>query len=105
MDIKKPQFQQLNNNNHTTKNNLDLLMDITVPVTVELAQVNKQIKDIISLHPGSIIEFDKNIDQPFDLLINGVKVGTGQIIEIGDKFGVRVISIDTYQIKELGEKK
>jgi len=102
MDIKKHKFQQFGDDNSTTKNNLDLLMDINVPVTVELAQTNKTIGDIVSLHPGSIIEFNKNIGQAFDILVSGVKIGTGEIIEIDDKFGVRVISLDKQQIKKLG---
>ena len=75
------------------QNNLELLMDVPLKVTVELGRTHKQIKDILELSQGSIIELDKLAGEPVDILVNNKMVAKGEVVVIDENFGVRVIEI------------
>ena len=74
-------------------NNLNLLMDIPLKVTVELGRTQKQIKDILELSQGSIIELDKLAGEPVDILVNQKLIAKGEVVVIDENFGVRVTDI------------
>ena len=74
-------------------NNLDLLMDVQVVLTVELGRTKKYVKDILSLGEGSILELDKLAGEPVDLFINGKLIAKGEVVVIDENFGVRVTEI------------
>ncbi|GAA0134157.1 flagellar motor switch phosphatase FliY [Paenibacillus sp. YSY-4.3] len=74
-------------------NNLNLLMDIPLKVTVELGRTQKQIKDILELSQGSIIELDKLAGEPVDILVNNKLIAKGEVVVIDENFGVRVTDI------------
>ncbi|NMM51235.1 flagellar motor switch phosphatase FliY [Paenibacillus aquistagni] len=73
--------------------NLNLLMDIPLRVTVELGRTHKQIKDILELSQGSIIELDKLAGEPVDILVNNKLIAKGEVVVIDENFGVRVTDI------------
>ena len=77
----------------TAPSNLDLLIDVPMQVTVELGRTKMQIKDILNLGPGSIIELDKLAGEPVDLLVNGKLIAKGEVVVIDENFGVRVTDI------------
>lgn len=77
----------------TDANNLNLLMDIPLKVTVELGRTQKQIKDILELSQGSIIELDKLAGEPVDILVNNKLIAKGEVVVIDENFGVRVTDI------------
>jgi flagellar motor switch protein FliN len=66
------------------------LLRIGVPVAVTLAAQRKSVQEIIELGPGAIIKFDKTCDEPLELCVGGHPIATGQVVKIGDKFGLRV---------------
>jgi flagellar motor switch protein FliN len=66
------------------------LLRIRVPVQVTLASQRKSIQEITELGPGSIVKFNKTCDQPLELLIGGQAVAYGEVVKVGDKFGLRV---------------
>ncbi|ANS74009.1 flagellar motor switch protein FliN [Paenibacillus yonginensis] len=78
---------------HIDENNLNLLMDIPLKVTVELGRTQKQIKDILELSQGSIIELDKLAGEPVDILVNNKLIAKGEVVVIDENFGVRVTDI------------
>jgi flagellar motor switch protein FliN/FliY len=86
-NLQSAPFQQVD------QNNLELLMDIPLKVTVELGRTHKQIKDILELSQGSIIELDKLAGEPVDILVNNKMVAKGEVVVIDENFGVRVIDI------------
>lgn len=89
-------LQEFNNIQQSQESNeLNLLSDIAVPVTVELVRFNKLLADLISLQPGHVIELDNDLDEPFDLFANGKKIGTCEIVNIGDKLGIKIVSIES----------
>ncbi|MGM0380894.1 MAG: flagellar motor switch protein FliN [bacterium] len=73
--------------------NINMLMDVPMEVSVELGRTNLQVKEILNLGAGSIIELDRLAGEPVDLLINGRLVARGEVVVIDENFGVRVTSI------------
>ncbi len=73
--------------------NLDIVMDIPLEVSVELGRKRMSIRDILDLGSGSIVELDKIAGEPVDLLVNGRLVARGEVVVIEDNFGVRITEI------------
>ncbi len=72
---------------------LDLILDIAMPVTVELGRTRMLIRDILALGPGSIIELEKLAGEPVDLLVNERPIAKGEVVVIDENFGVRLTQI------------
>ena len=72
---------------------LQRVLKIQVPVIVRLAHRQMPVSQIMKLAPGSIIEFDKNADEPLDLMTKNTCIGYGTAIKVGENFGVRVTTI------------
>lgn len=77
----------------TDETNLNLLLDIPLKVTVELGRTQKQIKEILELSQGSIVELDKLAGEPVDILVNNKLIAKGEVVVIDENFGVRVTDI------------
>lgn len=73
--------------------NLNLLLDIPLQVTVELGRTKKLIKDILDLSAGSIIQLDKLAGEHVDILVNNKLIAKGEVVVIDENFGVRVTDI------------
>ena len=73
--------------------NIDLIMDVPLQVTVELGRTTKSISDILDLGPGKIIELNKLAGEPIDVLVNGKYVAKGEVVVIEESFGVRITEI------------
>ncbi|MEK3775045.1 flagellar motor switch phosphatase FliY [Paenibacillus sp. FSL K6-4396] len=95
VNVQPVQFANLQNGAYgqVDENNLNLLMDIPLKVTVELGRTQKQIKDILELSQGSIVELDKLAGEPVDILVNNKLIAKGEVVVIDENFGVRVIDI------------
>ena len=77
----------------TQQENIDLIMDVPLEVTVELGRTKKSIKEILEIAPGTIIELDKLAGEPVDVIVNGKLVAKGEVVVIEENFGVRVTDI------------
>ena len=75
------------------KENIDLIMDVPLEVTVELGRTSKSIQEILDFAPGTIIELNKIAGEPIDVLVNGKYVAKGEVVVIEESFGVRVTEI------------
>ncbi|MBP1585162.1 MAG: flagellar motor switch phosphatase FliY [Lachnospiraceae bacterium] len=73
--------------------NIGLIMDVPLEVTVELGRTTKSISDILSFAPGTIIELDRIAGEPIDVLVNGKFVARGEVVVIEENFGIRVTEI------------
>ena len=73
--------------------NIGLISDVPLDVTVELGRTIKPISDILNFAPGTIIELDKIAGEPVDVLVNGKYVARGEVVVIEESFGVRVTEI------------
>ena len=73
--------------------NIDLIMDVPLEVTVELGRTHKSISDILEFSPGTIIELNKIAGEPIDVLVNGKYVAKGEVVVIEESFGIRITEI------------
>ena len=98
-DLHTPQQRAVGNNN------IDLLMDVPLDISVILGRAKMNIKDVLNLGTGSIIELDKYAEEPVEIVVNGKKVAYGEVVVVDENFGVRITSIvsNEERIKSLGE--
>lgn len=95
VNVQPAQFQPFTAaiNPLTQQENIDLIMDVPLEVTVELGRTNKSIKEILDFSPGTIIELNKLAGEPIDVLVNGKFVAKGEVVVIEESFGIRVTEI------------
>ena len=95
VNVQPAQFQTFSSNvtPMMQQENIDLIMDVPLEVTVELGRTNKSIKEILDFSPGTIIELDKLAGEPIDVLVNGKFVAKGEVVVIEENFGIRVTEI------------
>ena len=95
VNIQPVQFQQFNQAivPLNQQENIELIMDVPLEVTVELGRTNKSIKEILEFSPGTIIELNKIAGEPIDVLVNGKFVAKGEVVVIEENFGIRVTEI------------
>lgn len=73
--------------------NIDLIMDVPLEVTVELGRTSKSIKEILDFTPGTIIELNRIAGEPIDVLVNGKYVAKGEVVIIEESYGIRITEI------------
>ena len=95
LNVQQASFQQFTGDLAavTQKENINLISDVPLEVTVELGRTSKSIQDILEFAPGTIIELDKIAGEPIDVLVNGKFVAKGEVVVIEESFGVRVTEI------------
>lgn len=96
LNIQPAQFQSFAPNMNLTgiaPENIDLIMDVPLEVTVELGRTSKSIHEILDFSPGTIIELNKLAGEPIDVLVNGKFVAKGEVVVIEESFGIRVTEI------------
>jgi len=76
---------------------LEIIMDIPLEVSVELGRVKMQVREVVELGAGSIVEIDKTAGEPVDVMVNGRLVARGEVVVIDDNFGVRITEILSIQ--------
>ncbi|EFM17944.1 MULTISPECIES: flagellar motor switch protein FliN [unclassified Pantoea] len=74
---------------------IDLIMDIPVKLTVELGRTKMTIKELLRLTQGSVVSLDGLAGEPLDILINGYLIAQGEVVVVNDKYGVRITDIIT----------
>lgn len=72
---------------------LDVILDVTLAVTIEVGRTRMTIQDLLQLGQGSVVELEKLAGEPLDVFINGKKVATGEAVIVNEKFGVRLKTI------------
>ena len=95
-NIQPAQFQAFNTQmpqQMASQENIGLIMDVPLEVTVELGRTKKSIAEILDFTPGTIIELDKIAGEPIDVLVNGKFVAKGEVVVIEESFGIRVTEI------------
>lgn len=95
VNIQPAQFQSFSTDmsNVPGGENIGLIMDVPLEVTVELGRTTKSISEILNFAPGTIIELDRIAGEPIDVLVNGKFVAKGEVVVIEESFGVRVTEI------------
>ena len=78
-----------------TANDLNMILDIPVQLTVELGRTKIPIKHILQLAQGSVVELDTMAGEPMDVLVNGYLIAQGEVVVVNDRFGIRLTDIVT----------
>jgi flagellar motor switch protein FliN/FliY len=101
VNVQPAQFQAFNGSmvGAFQQENIDLIMDVPLEVTVELGRTSKSISDILDFSPGKIIELNRIAGEPIDILVNGKFVAKGEVVVIEESFGVRITEIIGNTIK------
>lgn len=91
----KVQFDQFSPSGATTgtPNNIDMVLDIPVNLTVELGRTKLAIRSLLQLAQGSVVELDGLAGEPMDVLVNGCLIAQGEVVVVNDKFGIRLTDI------------
>ncbi|NBP40228.1 MAG: flagellar motor switch protein FliN [Chitinophagaceae bacterium] len=76
-------------------NDIDLVLDIPVNVTVELGRAKMQIRNLLALSYGSVVELDVLAGEPLDVMVNGCLIAQGEVVIVNDRYGIRLTDIVT----------
>ena len=76
-------------------NDIDMIMDIPVQLTVQLGRTKIAIKNLLQLAQGSVVELDGLAGEPMDVLVNGYLIAQGEVVVVNEKFGIRLTDIIT----------
>ncbi|OUS27825.1 flagellar motor switch protein FliN [Gammaproteobacteria bacterium 45_16_T64] len=84
--------------------NLDVILDIPVRLTMEVGSTNINIRNLLQLNQGSVIELDRLAGEPLDVLVNGTLIAHGEVVVVNEKFGIRLTDVisPNERIKKLG---
>lgn len=95
VNVQPAQFQSFSNDSMglSGQENIGLIKDVPLEVTVELGRTTKSISEILEFSPGTIIELDRIAGEPIDVLVNGKFVAKGEVVVIEESFGVRITEI------------
>ena len=95
VNVQNVQFQAFNPmiNPVMQQENIDLIMDVPLEVSVVLGRTRKSIKEILEFAPGTIIELDKLAGEPIDVMVNQKLVAKGEVVVIEESFGIRITEI------------
>jgi len=91
--VEKAKFEFLTDDNKSDAKNLDILLDVSLPISIELGRTAMAIENILNLGPGSVVELDKLAGEPVDLLVNNKLLAKGEVVVIDENFGVRITSM------------
>jgi flagellar motor switch protein FliN/FliY len=95
--VAAPIFEQFSAGGATAgaHNDIDMILDIPVQLTVELGRTKIAIKNLLQLAQGSVVELDGLAGEPMDVLVNGCLIAQGEVVVVNDKFGIRLTDIIT----------
>jgi flagellar motor switch protein FliN len=107
VSVESAQFQPLDPTPSASEREkkMELLLDLALPVSIELGRTDLMISEILNLKRGSVVEFEKLASEPVDILINGKKMAEGEVVVIEKHFGIRITNLSetTDRIKSLGK--
>ena len=73
--------------------NLDVILDIPVTISLEIGRTKINIRNLLQLNQGSVVELDRMAGEPLDVLVNGTLIAHGEVVVVNEKFGVRLTDI------------
>jgi flagellar motor switch protein FliN/FliY len=77
----------------TDELNLDVILDVPVTLSMEIGRTQINIRNLLQLNQGSVVELDRFAGEPLDVLVNGTLIAHGEVVVINDKFGIRLTDV------------
>ena len=83
---------------------LDVILDVPVTISMEIGRTRINIRNLLQLNQGSVIELDRFAGEPMDVFVNGTLIAHGEVVVVNDKFGIRLTDVisPTERVKKLG---
>jgi len=84
--------------------NLDIILDVPVTISMEIGRTRINIRNLLQLTQGSVVELDRFAGEPMDVLVNGTLIAHGEVVVVNDKFGIRLTDVisPSERVKKLG---
>jgi len=103
--VQPAEFSELGDESRGSGLSLDLVLDISMPVTVELGRASMVVRDLLQLGAGSVVELDRMAGEPVDLYVRDVRFARGEVVVVDNNFVLRITEIMNPQrrIRELGK--
>jgi flagellar motor switch protein FliN/FliY len=79
--------------NSTEELNLDVILDVPVTISMEIGRTQINIRNLLQLTQGSVVELDRFAGEPLDVLVNGTLIAHGEVVVVNDKFGIRLTDV------------
>jgi len=98
-DMKTAEFQEFASENKRTKKssdedvNLDVILDVPVIISMEIGRTQINIRNLLQLNQGSVVELDRLAGEPMDVLVNGTLIAHGEVVVVNEKFGIRLTDV------------
>ncbi|MGZ5050367.1 MAG: flagellar motor switch protein FliN [Methylobacter sp.] len=91
-------FEEFNEDNRSHANsneevNLDVILDVPVTISMEIGRTQINIRNLLQLNQGSVVELERFAGEPLDVLVNGTLIAHGEVVVINDKFGIRLTDV------------
>lgn len=99
-EVQKPEFENLQNEGaKLIQDNPDLavILDIPVTISLEVGRASINIRNLLKLNQGSVIELDRMAGEPLDVLVNGTLIAHAEVVVVNDKFGIRFTDVVSAQ--------
>jgi flagellar motor switch protein FliN len=97
-NVRVKEFEQLSPSAAgSSTHGIDMLLDVTLPISIELGRTSMSIEDVLNLGPGSIVELNKLAGEPVDLLINEKLIARGEVVVVDENFGIRITAMVSQQ--------
>ncbi len=97
-DVRAAIFQEVEKQHEKKANsseelNLDVILDVPVTLSMEIGRTQINIRNLLQLNQGSVVELDRFAGEPLDVLVNGTLVAHGEVVVINEKFGIRLTDV------------
>lgn len=95
-DYRRADFQSLDGESRPSEakaQNLDVILDIPVTLSMEVGRTRINIRDLLQLNQGSVVELDRLAGAPMDVMVNGTLIAQGEVVVVNDKFGIRLTDV------------
>ncbi|WP_437187505.1 flagellar motor switch protein FliN [Planctomicrobium sp. SH668] len=86
-----------------TKLSLDRFYDVNMTISVELGRVTMPIGDLLQLAEGSVVQLERAVSQPVDIIAQGVRLARGEVVVVEDRYAVRITEIDSASHSQTGD--
>ncbi len=90
--------------NQTENWNMNLLLDVELPIVVSFGETEMQLKDVLKLGVGSVIELGKSVNDPVTVIVNNKPIAKGEVVMVDGNYGVRILEVESTadRIRSLG---
>lgn len=103
-DMRAPESSAPGEQSNSGNWNIDLLLDVELPVRVSFGQTEMQLRDVFKLGAGSVIELNKSVNDPVTVIVNNKPIAKGEVVMVDGNYGVRILEVESTadRIRSLG---